>query len=239
MTAQVMPEMKKAMLAIDTSTNVCSLALLSHEGVLAERVDRKGNEHAALIARFVDELQAEASQKGYEIVAVAASGGPGSYTGLRIGASLAKGFCFAAEIPLLAISTLESLAWGAIEGGTIPSEALIVPMVDAGRMEVYAATYSSDGVQLVAPHAEIIHAESYADLAGTPIYLVGNGAAKCAEVLTASHIHIQPTESLASHLRLPAWRALEEGRVADVAYWAPDYIKPYNAVVAKNKVLNR
>lgn len=234
------PQRPEAILAIDTSTNVCSLALLSREGIIAERVDRKGNEHAALIARFADDLKAEASQKGYTLVAVAVSGGPGSYTGLRIGASFAKGYCFASGVPLIAISTLASLAWGAIADGLIPQEALIVPMIDAGRMEVYSAIYSPEGTQLVAPHAEIIQPESYADIPlETPIFLIGNGAAKCAESLTDARFHIVPTEALASHLRLPAWQALDEGRTSDVAYWAPDYIKPYNAVIAKNKVLNR
>lgn len=230
----------EAILAIDTSTNVCSLALLSREGVIAERIDRKGNEHAALIARFADELKSEAGEKGYSIVAVAVSGGPGSYTGLRIGASFAKGYCFASGKPLIAVSTLESLAWGAIEQRLIPQGALIVPMIDAGRMEVYAATYSAEGIQLVAPHAEIIQPESYTDVPlDTPICLIGNGAAKCAEVLTDARFRITPTEAFASSLRLPAWQALDQGRTADVAYWVPDYIKPYNAVIAKNKVLNR
>ena len=181
----------EAILAIDTSTNVCSLALLSREGVIAERIDRKGNEHAALIARFADELKSEASEKGYSIVAVAVSGGPGSYTGLRIGASFAKGYCFASGKPLIAVSTLESLAWGAIEQRLIPQGALIVPMIDAGRMEVYTATYSAEGIQLVAPQAEIIQPESYTDVPlDTPICLIGNGAAKCADRLPLpDHAH--------------------------------------------------
>ena len=113
-------------------------------------------------------------------------------------------------------------------------------MIDAGRMEVYTATYSSEGIQLVAPHAEIIQPESYTDVPlDTPICLIGNGAAKCAEVLTDARFLITPTEALASSLRLPAWQALNQERTADVAYWVPDYIKPYNAIIAKNKVLNR
>lgn len=227
-------------LAIDTATDICSLALLSREGVVAERIERQQHEHAALIARFADELVEEAVAAHRPLVALAVSGGPGSYTGLRIGASFAKGYCFAQGLPLLAISTLEGMAWGAIEQGAIPADAFVVSMLDAGRMEVYSATYTTQGECREAPHAQVITAESYRELSQhATLYLVGNGAAKCRETLNNPALHFFPNESLAAGMRIPAWRALDQERYADIAYWVPDYIKPYQAVIAKNKVLNR
>lgn len=230
----------KALLAIDTTTSVCSLALLTEEGVIAERTDREANAHAARIAPFAEELMEVAKGEGLEIAGIALSNGPGSYTGLRIGAAFAKGYAFATGLPIVAISTLESLVSGFVSVHELPSEALIIPMVDAGRMEVYTAVYSVTRELLVPPHAAIITGDSFQELnPEVPKYFVGNGAPKCEGTIALSHATFSDWECCARHLRVPAFERLTRGEWADIAYWEPDYIKPYNAIIAKNKVLLR
>ncbi len=232
---------EKAILGIETSANICSLALFTEDRIIAERVATEVNTHSLSIAPFAEEIVAEAQKDELEIVAVAVSAGPGSYTGLRIGAAFAKGYAFAKNIPLIAVSTLELLTAAFLEEiHSIEGNALIIPMIDAGRMEVYSAIYNVERMLEEAPQAKIVDSNSYNDiLVSVPQYFVGTGAIKCQEFLQRKGRCFKHIEPYASSLRRPAFLYYNSEHFVDVAYWTPEYIKPYNVVVAKNKVLNR
>lgn len=230
---------RTAFLAVETSSNVCSLALFTASEIIAERTDTEPNAHAKQVALFAKELLEEAKQRGLQVEAIALSSGPGSYTGLRIGTSFAKGYAFATGKPIIAISTLEALASGFLQSNAIPSEATIIPMIDAGRMEVYTASYTSQLKELSAPEAAIITPESFQKLLDTPAFFIGNGAPKCAQTISLPNASFLPFDCMARNMQKIAFERYAEGRFANLAYWEPDYIKPYNALIAKNKVLNR
>lgn len=237
---------KNAILAIDTATQVCSVALLLRDEVVFERQSTAGRNHAALIATYCHEAQTFASAENLSLVAVAVSDGPGSYTGLRIGASFAKGFCFGHQLPLIAIPGLRALFSGfrsyllekKIEEEY--SQVLLCPMLDARRMEVYCALYQLDGMEVVAPSAKIITEESFqAELEGKKAYLFGDGAMKCRSVFNSPQMEIVPFDSLARYFREDAFNTYDHRRFCDVAYWAPNYLKPYQVIKSKNKVLSQ
>lgn len=236
----------EAILAIDTATEVCSVALLSREAILYEKVNQEGLNHAALIMGFCRETLDFAQDQKLHLVAIAVNGGPGSYTGLRIGASFAKGLCFGKHLPLIALSGLCAMASGyhkhlLEQKAELPqSKALLCPMIDARRMEVYCALYDFDGNEVAAPQAEIITQESFSQYSqDRKIYFFGNGALKCREALQSPKAHFEAFPSLARHLQELAFEAYDQERFADVAYWVPNYIKPYMALKSKNKVLSR
>lgn len=231
---------RSALLAIETSSNSCSLALLTLSEVVAEQVNTEPNIHAKQIAVFAQELLEEAEQKGLQIEGIALSSGPGSYTGLRIGASFAKGYAFATGKPIVAISTLEALASGFLQSNQLASDACIISMIDAGRMEVYTASYTPLLEEISSPQAAIITDESFQEFAGaSPIYFIGNGALKCQDTLQLPNASFQHFECLARNMQKIAFDRYAKGKFVNLAYWEPDYIKPYNAIVAKNKILNR
>ena len=172
---------------------------------------------------------------------MAVSSGPGSYTGLRIGVSLAKGLCFGLDIPLIAVPTLDCLASQAIRQNGGASDGLYCPMLDARRMEVYAALYDS-ALQTVRPvAAEVIDASSYASfLAEGKVYFFGNGADKCKSLLTAPNAcFIDSVSPLATGMIPLSLRAFAAHRFENVAYFEPFYLKEFQATVAKNKVLGK
>lgn len=234
-------------LAIDTATEICSVALFSRERVLFAKESEKGRNHAALIAPFVREALTFAKVNNLKIVAVAVNGGPGSYTGLRIGASFAKGFCFARTLPLIAISGLQGMARAfrdeLLTKNASPEEehnTLFCPMIDAGRMEVYCALYDFDGQEILKPEARIVDANSFAkETKGRKVYYFGNGASKCQPVLASPQAELSDYPLIASLLHRSVFEAFDKSSFQDTAYWVPDYIKTYTAVKAKNKVLNK
>ncbi len=232
---------RTALLAIDTSSSVCSLALLTADEVVAERTDREQNAHARQIGVFARELLDIAQEQGLRMEGITLSSGPGSYTGLRIGASFAKGYAFATGKPIIAISTLEALAAGFLQTNNSPEGARIVPMLDAGRMEVYTASYSSSLEELSAPQSMIVTPESFQEeaLSALPLYFVGSGAAKCQSVITHADASFISLDCMARNMQKVAFQRYASRQFVDLAYWEPDYIKSYNAVIAKNKVLNR
>lgn len=229
-------------LCIETSTTMCSAALGRGAEVLATRsIAAPEGGHAAALAPMVDELISWAKSEGHKLSAIAVSTGPGSYTGLRIGASLAKGLCLGFQLPLLAIDTLELLAHQAITALPEGQEATIFPLLDARRMEVYAARFDSRGKRLAEDYAAILDGEHpiFED-APHPI-LVGNGATK-ARGLWPQHSYEVWDEGFAPEAAamIPlASQVFERGDFVDTAYWTPNYLKDYVAVIAKNKVLNR
>ena len=189
-------------LSIETGTDICSVALANDGELMALRESDEGRDHAKKVGVFVDELLHETGVAPDELDAVAVGKGPGSYTGLRIGVSFAKGLCYGLNIPLLAVGSLDALTQVAIEdydAGIVDVEdwdnAILCPMVDARRMEVYTRMYDAKGGALNDVAAEIISAESFADVrAERQLVIFGNGAAKCCEVMPdATYINITPS----------------------------------------------
>ena len=219
-------------LAIETSGKYCSVALI-HEG-LAEfnRVDDKEMNHAGSIGPFVDECVKEARRREWKIDAVAVSMGPGSYTGLRIGLSMAKGLCFSLGIPLIGVSTLKLIAVKAMfRNIDWQGDEILVPMIDARRMEVYTAAYDFRLDALMEPQPLILTEESYSDLPEErDIYFMGDGAPKSKEVLKGVRYHwLDGVNPKASDMTALAEKAFREGDFLDVAYSVPEYLKEYEA----------
>ena len=218
-------------LQIETATTVCSVALARDGEVVAfKQVDQR-NAHAEVITVFIDELLAASGCNYSNIDAIAVSCGPGSYTGLRIGVSTAKGLCFALDKPLIAIETLESMALGVIAEG-IETDMLLCPMIDARRMEVYTAIFNSKGKNIKPTAAEIIDENSFADiLQDNKILFFGDGAEKCREILS----HNPNAQFLtgfinsATHLTKKAEEKFMAKDFEDVAYFEPYYLKDFIA----------
>ena len=228
-------------LNIETSTDCCSAAL-THEGeILEERIEKQNMNHARLIAPFADECMAYARARGLKPEAVAVSIGPGSYTGLRIGLSEAKGLAYALDIPLIGISTLKLMAVSVMFSGVdIPDDAIFVPMIDARRMEVYTAAFDMALGELMAPRPLILDENSYADLlsTGRPVLFFGNGMEKAIEVLRSPNARfIHDVNPLAVDMLALADLAYSRREFIDLAYSVPEYLKDFQATTPKNKVI--
>lgn len=221
-------------LSIETSTRNCSVALSDNGQLLSFREADQGNEHAARIAVFVDEVLREAGKRCPDIEAVAVGEGPGSYTGLRIGVSMAKGLAYSLERPLIAVSPLQAMAMAAAdknrqEGG---QDAFFCPMTDAGRMEVYAALYDGEGHEVRPIAADIVDADTYADyLRRKTVVFCGDGCGKCRPVLQAAPqaLFYEDIRPSARYMPVLASRAYELGKFEDVAYFEPFYLKDFVA----------
>lgn len=225
-------------LTIETSTTVCSAALAADGNVVFEKVSYDGPSHASLTGVFAEECLKAAKEKGLKLDAVAVSSGPGSYTGLRIGVSVAKGLCFGFGIPLIGIRTLDILASTAIRRQN-SEDCLYCAMLDARRMEVYAALYNRDGETVRETAADIVTPDTYAGfLSRGKVCIFGNGAAKCRSLIDSPNAaFIDGIHPLASEMASLAEQAFAEKRFEDVAYFEPFYLKDFQATVAKNKVL--
>ena len=226
-------------LNIETSTQVCSVALAQGEEVLFEKVSFEGPSHAVLLGTYVEEALNYVKERAVKLDAVAVSSGPGSYTGLRIGVSMAKGLCFGLGIPLIGIHTLEILAKKAVSV-TQEENALYCAMLDARRMEVYAAIYDASLQEIRKSSADIVTPETYMDyLVKGRMYFFGNGAAKCKEVLTSENaFFLDDLFPLASDMASLSENAFTRRKFEDVAYFEPFYLKEFVATIAKNKVLS-
>ena len=250
---------------IETSTALCSVALAEDGAVTAYRESSEPKAHASLTAVFVQEVLAERGVTLADCDAVCVSMGPGSYTGLRVGVSTAKGLCFGSGKPLLAVGTLDTLV---AQAGEIPGQAgndgsspysFIIPMIDARRMEVYAAVFSpiiSDkAYSVISSEAEgrveksllytqitetapaIIDENSFAEyLEQGPVLFIGDGAGKCADVIKHPNAHFCQCHPKASSMLSPALAALRAGDFKDVAYFEPFYLKEFVATVSKKKL---
>jgi tRNA threonylcarbamoyladenosine biosynthesis protein TsaB len=220
----------KQLLAIESSTTVCSVALFQGGTLKSLREINDGYRHAELLTTFVREVLEEADQVIGDLDAIVVSKGPGSYTGLRIGVSTAKGICFAAKIPLIGITAIEAVASHlALDCG---EDDLIMPMIDAGRMEVYTATYNKK-MELVEPlSARIISPESLLQVKSVGVViLAGNGAEKCRGMFSDKPSVIIRSDVLpsAKWFGIPAAEAFEKGHFEDVAYFEPLYLKEFQA----------
>lgn len=224
---------------IETSTEVCSVALSSDGVVKFHRQNFEGPSHAALLGDYVQECITHARENQIELHAVAVSGGPGSYTGLRIGVSEAKGLCFGLNLPLIAVSTLELLCCTAMFRVDIEEDALICPMIDARRMEVYAAVYNERLEAVMPVGAYIVDESTFAEiLSQRKVIFCGNGAAKCRDVINHPNaIFVDGVYPLATGMLALAERAFTRQEFSDVAYYEPFYLKEFVATTPKNKVL--
>lgn len=226
-------------LNIETSTSVCSVALSAGGEVVFEKASFDGPSHAALLGVFVEEALAILKAKGKKLDAVAVSSGPGSYTGLRIGVSVAKGLCFGFGIPLIGIPTLEILTATVIKERPEATGEIYCAMLDARRMEVYAAIYDAGLNTLRVTSADIVDADTYAlYLEKGKVCFFGNGADKCKPAITSPNaLFIDDIHPLAVNMVPLAEQAFAAGQFENVAYFEPFYLKEFQATVAKNKVL--
>ncbi|MGN6178806.1 MAG: tRNA (adenosine(37)-N6)-threonylcarbamoyltransferase complex dimerization subunit type 1 TsaB [Mucilaginibacter sp.] len=220
-------------LQIETATTVCSVALSKNGKTLAVKEINERNIHAEVITVFIDELLKETGVSYSEVDAIAVSSGPGSYTGLRIGVSTAKGLCFALDKPLIAVETLEAMADGLINGMQLADkDILLCPMIDARRMEVYTAIFNANGKRIRPTTAEIIDANSFGDLLSDhTIIFFGDGAPKCQAVLgdNTNAQFVADFRNSAAYLSQKAYAKLLANNLEDVAYFEPFYLKDFIA----------
>ncbi|MBQ5713047.1 MAG: tRNA (adenosine(37)-N6)-threonylcarbamoyltransferase complex dimerization subunit type 1 TsaB [Bacteroidaceae bacterium] len=224
-------------LHIETSTKACSVALSENGSLIFHKEDIEGPNHSVVCGVFVDEALSFANSHAIPVDAVAVSEGPGSYTGLRIGVSLAKGVCYGRDLPLLSVPTLKLLCVPVLLGKEeLPEDALLVPMIDARRMEVYSAVYNR-ALQEVRPiGADIVDADTYLPyLEKHPVYFFGDGAMKCKNVIQHTNAHfIEGIIPLAKWMFPLAERSLHLGEKQDVAYFEPFYLKDFVAIKSKS-----
>ena len=220
-------------LNIETATKNCSVSVSKNGELIAIKELNNGNySHAEVLHPYINSVLEEANIASDMLKAVAVSKGPGSYTGLRIGVSAAKGMCFALNIPLISINTLTSLAHSiTVESG------FIVPMLDARRMEVYAAVYNKDYNQVSAIEAQIIDENSFlSELKFSKVYFLGDGAEKCKSIITHSNaIFIDSKFPSANQMSNLAFDKYKKNDIEDVANFEPFYLKDFIAVPQKKK----
>ena len=249
-------------LLIETSTSLCSVALAEDGRIVAYKESETPRAQASLTAPFVKDILDAQGLGVRDCDAVCVSKGPGSYTGLRVGVSTAKGLCFGAGIPLIAVGTLDTLVYQAADEGLLPEGCrYVVPMVDARRMEVYTAVFTPDGRQLTDTRPQVIeslnqsvgtenhstsispagtHAvasASFADLlAEGPVLLIGDGAGKCREALSHPNAYFVQCCPKASAMLRPSFSAWDARRFEDTAYFEPFYLKEFIATVPRKKL---
>lgn len=219
-------------LNIETSTNVCSVAVSQNGECIFNKEDHSGPNHAEQLGQFVDEALSFTDNHAIPFDAVAISGGPGSYTGLRIGTSMTKGICYGRSLKLIAVPTLELLCVPVLLKELIPEEnALLVPMIDARRMEVYAQVFDRSLKEIRPIQADVVDADTYKEyLDRGPVYFFGNGAAKCMEAINHPNAHLVPNiEPLAKNMFPLAEKRIAEEHYEDVAYFVPFYLKDFVA----------
>ena len=231
-------------LCIETATPVCSVALVRDGKILSYKESSKKNSHSEVITIFINDLLKESNNNFSDLDAVAVSKGPGSYTGLRIGVSTAKGLCYALDIPLIAINTLQSMAFGMAEslkkntsGQT--ASTLLCPMIDARRMEVYSAIYNINNKEVRETKAEIIDKYSFSNyFSQNKMIFFGDGASKCQDVITHPNaVFYENINPSAANMASLAEEKFLNQQFEDVAYFEPFYLKDFIAGVPKVKGL--
>jgi tRNA threonylcarbamoyladenosine biosynthesis protein TsaB len=230
-------------LYIETGTNVCSVAIADDNSIIGIRESNDEKAHATQLTVFIDQLLKETGTSIQQIDAVTVSKGPGSYTGLRIGVSAAKGICFAAEKPLLAVSSLDSMAWGLkslqktfLETNKID---LVCPMIDARRMEVYTALYNQELDRIKPIEALVVNEESFKDqLSKHKTLFFGNGAAKCKALLNHSNAFFIEDFYPSAQFMIPlALEYFSTQHFENVAYFEPYYLKDFVATTSSKNLI--
>ncbi len=225
-------------LNIESSTSVCSVCLAENGKKIAGKETNEQNAHSKILTVFIKDIFQELNLKVKNIDAVAVSKGPGSYTGLRIGVSVAKGIAYGAGIPLISVSTLQNMAWGAKNVLKIKDDDLLAPMIDARRMEVYSQLFDIQIQPVNNITAKIIDEKSFSEeLHKHKIYFFGDGAAKCKE--TIRHKNVIFAENLfpsADYMILFSETAFKNKKFEDVAYFEPFYLKDFIATIPKKNI---
>ena len=223
---------------IETSTALCSAALAEDGRIVSYVESGTPRAQASLTAPFVKQVLDELGLAVGDCDAVCVGKGPGSYTGLRVGVSTAKGLCFGAGIPLIAVGTLDTLVYQATGEGLLPDGCrYVVPMVDARRMEVYTAVFTPDGRQLTETRPQVIESGDFADLlAEGPVLFIGDGAGKCREALAHPNACFAQCCPKASAMLRPAFAAFAASHFEDTAYFEPFYLKEFIATVPRKKL---
>ena len=234
-----------AILNIETATQLCSVALVVDGNTVSRRVTLEDKSHASKLTVFISEVLQEYKHKVAELDAVAVGKGPGSYTGLRIGVSTAKGLCYGANIPLIAVGTLKVLYQQVlihpdpmlqkILSGT---DVLLCPMIDARRMEVFTCMFNLNGEVIEPPAAKIIDPETFTKhLNEHTIIFFGSGMEKCRKLLTDQHcVCVSDVYPHADALAMLAEKKFVQGKFEDVAYFEPFYLKDFIATTPKKNI---
>jgi tRNA threonylcarbamoyladenosine biosynthesis protein TsaB len=220
---------KELILLIETATTSCSVALSEGGTVLAVKEANERNIHASHITLFIEEVMLLANKHYSDLAAIAVSKGPGSYTGLRIGVSTAKGLCYALDIPLISVNSIESMAYGLMmQEYNVDPHVYLIPMIDARRMEVYTGTYTSDLSAVEDVSAKIIDSDSFDDYKDRKLILFGDGSEKFRMLFQGrDNIRFVSFQNSATHLSLPAQKKLEIGEIENMAYFEPFYLKDF------------
>lgn len=219
-------------LNIETSTDVCSVAVSDDGACIFDKQDHSGSSHAERLGTFVDEALSFADSHAIPLDAVAVSCGPGSYTGLRIGVSMAKGVCYGRGVKLIGVPTLELICVPVLlHEMIVEPDALLCPMLDARRMEVYAQVFDRSLKEVHSIHATVVEEDTYKEyLDKYPVYFFGNGAKKCREIIHHPNAHfIDDIEPLAKNMLPLAEKRIAKERYEDVAYFVPFYLKDFVA----------
>jgi tRNA threonylcarbamoyladenosine biosynthesis protein TsaB len=227
-------------LHIETSTEVCSVALSRDGNVLFSKIENEGPSHAALIGPFIDEAMRVAENAGLKLDAVSVSSGPGSYTGLRIGVSAAKGVCYALQIPLIAIPTIDLIADMCIRKFELTDDSLIRPVLDARRMEVYTGLFGKDGSCLEKTNALVVKEDTFEkELSGNVVLFAGNGASKLRKFINSENARfVEDLSPLAEAMMPLAEKAYSDSCFVNVAYFEPFYLKEFIATVPRKNIIS-
>ena len=220
-----------SILFIETSTDVCSVAVSRDGAIIFNKEDHTGPHHNERLGSFVDEALSYTDNHALPLDYVAVSCGPGSYTGLRIGVSMAKGICYGRNLKLIAVPTLDLLCVPVLLRELVTDDAaLLCPMLDARRMEVYAQVFDRALQEKRPIHSDVVDADTYTEFLSHPMYFFGNGAAKCMKAINHPNAHlIEGIEPLAKNMLPLAEKRIAQGKFEDVAYFVPFYLKDFVA----------
>lgn len=221
---------------IETSTKACSVSLCKDFNIEFNEEELDGPNHASSLGLFVERVMEHARQNDMMPDAVAVSAGPGSYTGLRIGVSEAKGLAFGLHVPLIAVSTLKTMCCRIMFRIDIPDDAYYCPMIDARRMEVYTAVYDRSLKEIKPVSSEVITEDFLKDeLDKHPIYFFGDGSEKCADIIKHPNAHfIKGVRAMSADMMSLAIQSYNKQNFVDVAYFTPFYLKDFIAKLPKN-----
>lgn len=214
-------------LHIDSTTKVCSIALSKDDKLVQlVEIDSDGLAHSEKLHLFIEECLSKAQIQPSHLSAIAVSKGPGSYTGLRIGVSAAKGLCYGLGVPLISIETLTAMANSV--ASKVEDDAVLIPMIDARRIEVFCSIHQS-GKTVKAVHSRILDEEPYDEISSDRVYYFGDGAEKAQDHLNKNWIYLSEPKTTATNLIPLAWKKYQNEDFEDVAYFEPSYHKDFKA----------
>jgi tRNA threonylcarbamoyladenosine biosynthesis protein TsaB len=232
-------------LCLETATSVCSVALCNRAGIISVKENDEDKSHSTQLTLFIEELLSRQGITTGDLDAIAVSKGPGSYTGLRIGVSTAKGIAYASSIPLIGIETTLSMFYGmkyiAGEKYAADDNLLFCPMLDAKRMEVYYSLFDSRGRIVKGISASVVDKESFSDIPESArVLFFGDGAEKCRNVINHKNsVFADDFKVSAKYMHIPVYEAFDSGRFEDVAYFEPFYLKDFIATVPKKNIVGK